>query len=660
MNAARVDTHLATLDVLAEAERLQQEIIDGGWFELSPGMRETLQPFTTAMTAHLHGAAVDTSELGKRVASAREIYDTLVRDGYLKPPASCSRAPLAATAHSQGTERTPAIASASGDGHPLRTAGPERPREQLFPEGSPALPPEQNAVRSPGRTQMVPIASINVPMGCRLDETLVQGLVESIRTLGALLQPIIVTTTNELIAGAHRLEACRRLGWPEIPSNVMSLDSLRATLAQVDENLVRRTLTVLERAELIAERKRVYEALYPETRHGGAPGKQGGGKKAKETEAVSFAVDTARRMGRGATSVNEDARVGAMPPEVRDALRDTCVADSKSGLLELAKLAPALQLAAAKAIAEGHAKTVLTAIAAVNGAAPADVSAMASPTPGKVVAQLTGMVSKLRAFRRDVNTIPDASLAPEALEPVLSELKALVRALSAKTRTLDGSTRSPVTERREHPRGPGGPPAGERSAAPVESQVPPANSNATDPSVGPASAGPVFVSAPSSPSAEGMAAGASSNTAVIAVRAHEPRDGTNAPTRPDVAAACEALLIDAPELGQRVDEKLLKRTFRELAKAYHPDHLGGSEHQRELYESVVTAHRTLRTYNESLPPQRPLKPGGDEPRPGSSSQTSSPTLRKGGGDKCPVRREAAPHTPSRASSSSPLRPGVRS
>jgi N6-adenosine-specific RNA methylase IME4 len=67
-----------------------------------------------------------------------------------------------------------------------------------------------------------------------------------------------------------------------IEAAVLSLpDADAALLAEIDENLIRGELTDAERARHRAERKRLYEVLYPQTKHGGAPGKAGGGKEAK-------------------------------------------------------------------------------------------------------------------------------------------------------------------------------------------------------------------------------------------------------------------------------------------------------------------------------------------------------------------------------------------
>ena len=69
-------------------------------------------------------------------------------------------------------------------------------------------------------------------------------------------------------------------------------------LAEIGENLIWRDLTAAQRAKLISRRKAAYEAVHPETKHGGAKGNVGGGKgKAKTIKAAklaSFEKDTAR------------------------------------------------------------------------------------------------------------------------------------------------------------------------------------------------------------------------------------------------------------------------------------------------------------------------------------------------------------------------------
>jgi ParB family chromosome partitioning protein len=74
---------------------------------------------------------------------------------------------------------------------------------------------------------------------------------------------------HELVAGGHRLAAAHQLKLPDVEVIVRELDDHQALLAQCDENLLREELKALDRAIFLAERKRVWEELYPEARRGG-------------------------------------------------------------------------------------------------------------------------------------------------------------------------------------------------------------------------------------------------------------------------------------------------------------------------------------------------------------------------------------------------------
>ena len=129
----------------------------------------------------------------------------------------------------------------------------------------------------------IPIDRVRVDNRLRgLNEDQVARLVESIREIG-LLNPITVwampgTEGNMvepgygIVAGAHRLEACKRLGYTEITAIVVDLPDLKRQLAEVDENLAGPTLTKAERALFTKRRKEIYVALHPETRHGAIGG----------------------------------------------------------------------------------------------------------------------------------------------------------------------------------------------------------------------------------------------------------------------------------------------------------------------------------------------------------------------------------------------------
>lgn len=84
----------------------------------------------------------------------------------------------------------------------------------------------------------------------------VAELAKSIRNLG-LLHPVVVTPDGHLIAGQRRLEACRKLGWAEVPVHVVPLDDL--VRGEHDENAVRKDFLP---SEMVA----IAQALAPKER----------------------------------------------------------------------------------------------------------------------------------------------------------------------------------------------------------------------------------------------------------------------------------------------------------------------------------------------------------------------------------------------------------
>ena len=63
-----------------------------------------------------------------------------------------------------------------------------------------------------------------------------------------------------LVVGNHRVAAARMLGWTTIRATIKDLDELDAELAEIDENLRRTELTVLEQADHLLRREQILEA----------------------------------------------------------------------------------------------------------------------------------------------------------------------------------------------------------------------------------------------------------------------------------------------------------------------------------------------------------------------------------------------------------------
>jgi ParB family chromosome partitioning protein len=84
----------------------------------------------------------------------------------------------------------------------------------------------------------------------------IEALAQSIKELG-LLQPIAVDENGKLVAGHRRLEACRILGWTEIPCHVVNLEEI--VKGEYSENTQRKDFTP---SEIVA----IKRALEPELR----------------------------------------------------------------------------------------------------------------------------------------------------------------------------------------------------------------------------------------------------------------------------------------------------------------------------------------------------------------------------------------------------------
>lgn len=173
----------------------------------------------------------------------------------------------------------------------------------------------------------IPIDLIFVgPRLRQVTEDQVAAIADSIAEVG-LLHPISVyerpviqagvsVPGYGLIAGLHRLEVAKRLGWETIPAHVVELSDLHRQIAECDENLCGTKLTPAERAIFTRRRKEAYEALHPETRNGVTGGGHNQLRQVGEA-APRFTADTAKRTGHSERSVQRDAARGErIHPEV--------------------------------------------------------------------------------------------------------------------------------------------------------------------------------------------------------------------------------------------------------------------------------------------------------------------------------------------------------
>ena len=163
-----------------------------------------------------------------------------------------------------------------------------------------------------------------------------------------LMNPITVTQDNTLIAGLHRLEAVKLLGWTEIECTVSDADGLQAELAEIDENFVRAGLSHRELGDLLLRRKELYEAIHPETRQGQRNGQTVKNDNLTVLGAKPFSEDTADKLGVSKRTVERLVQTAAnLTPEAKKTIRDAGDKITKGAALKISRLPPDQQAEAA-------------------------------------------------------------------------------------------------------------------------------------------------------------------------------------------------------------------------------------------------------------------------------------------------------------------------
>lgn len=231
----------------------------------------------------------------------------------------------------------------------------------------------------------VPIGKIQIKEGRRsLDADHVKELADSIRELG-LLNPLTIDRDYVLIAGLHRLEAVKALGWEDVECTVSSLEGLAAELAEIDENIVRSDISTLEYGEILLRRKEIYETLHPETKEGIAQAismNRTLGNNVSDKMSVtskSFVQDTAEKLGVVPRTIERQIQTAKnLTPETKEIIKKSDQKISKEAALKLSRLGPEQQKEAAALLAAKEIRTVDEYTAKVKGAQEAEIPAQSN------------------------------------------------------------------------------------------------------------------------------------------------------------------------------------------------------------------------------------------------------------------------------------------
>jgi len=163
------------------------------------------------------------------------------------------------------------------------------------------------------------------------DADKVKALAESMKTIG-LQTPISIWTPDDgetvrLVAGRHRLEAARLLGWDRVDCVVVNLSEIDRRLWELSENLHRAELTVTQRAEHIEEWRRlaVEKGRQLDAPSGGHQTHDRGLKK------------TARELGVSEPEVRRSEKIAALDPAAKAEAKVLHLDNNQTALLKATK-----------------------------------------------------------------------------------------------------------------------------------------------------------------------------------------------------------------------------------------------------------------------------------------------------------------------------------
>lgn len=232
------------------------------------------------------------------------------------------------------------------------------------------------------------------------DAAALDELASSIKSKG-LLQPILVKAATEdgafvIVAGERRFRAMQQIAWTTVPAIVTEGDTDEIALI---ENMQREGLLPLEEAEAVDRLMRTH----------------------------NYALDEAGRvLGKSKSSMSELLSILKLPTDMRDAVRTSERAVSKSALVELAKMEPQAQAAAWNAMQAGGAPVSVRAAREVRKAdGEGQGTSPASPTIKDAVKGLYAFAKRAGEHQGEV-TKDDLKVLKEAKKQADNAYKQII------------------------------------------------------------------------------------------------------------------------------------------------------------------------------------------------------------------------------------------
>lgn len=186
------------------------------------------------------------------------------------------------------------------------------------------------------------ISTITIRPGRRkLDPDWVRTIADSFAAEGQHTDIEVVGTeeASTLVFGGHRLAAAQMLGWVRIKAEIRTAaeiaDEAQRKLREISENLMRRELSVLDRAVDIAAWREIYEATHLLNTKGGRPRKVDP-EETSDKFVTSFSEAAQKALGIERRALYRTLKVATIAAQVRDQISLHPVADNQSELLALA------------------------------------------------------------------------------------------------------------------------------------------------------------------------------------------------------------------------------------------------------------------------------------------------------------------------------------
>jgi ParB family chromosome partitioning protein len=186
-------------------------------------------------------------------------------------------------------------------------------------------------------------------------EERIKELANSIASLG-LVNPITIDNQNYLIAGFHRLHACKSLGHVTIPAIRKDTSKEHNELIEIDENLKRIELNKIEKAEHMVRREELLSQL-------GVRMKTGGNQY---VSGMVTTKDLAEQMGMSSRIYRLNRQPANINEEVKDLLRETEWADNLMNMVKLEQQSDDVQLKIANLLITGKCQTFQRAFVEAN------------------------------------------------------------------------------------------------------------------------------------------------------------------------------------------------------------------------------------------------------------------------------------------------------